>query len=236
MQRNSTLVIAVIISLVVGSGGAYLFTSNQLTVLTKEKAELLVQIATVTSENNQLQNRVGSLSEDKTSLESQVSSINNDKTNLQSEIDSLTTENLYLTNSIEYIAETIDAMHSDKFEQGVEYNITAGTELTKYFIIDRYGIVWETVIDFSGTSVRVTYFYWYHGIRNYVIGFSSGLTYRNNPDLTYLGPQEYISGTISIDITPDWKGGTQLWIGYYTNTQFEQVRWSGNMYIDVELM
>ena len=150
------------------------------------------------------------------------------------EVNELSFENAYLNNSIDYISQTLDAMHSDDFEQTVEYNTSAGTELTKYFILDRYGIIWETTIDFSGTSIRVAYYYWYKGVRNYVISFSRGLTTKNRPDITYYGPQDFLYGTISLDITPDWKGGSQLWIGYYTRTQFEEVRWSGNMYVDIE--
>ncbi|MHA2304981.1 MAG: hypothetical protein ACXACU_06260 [Candidatus Hodarchaeales archaeon] len=131
------------------------------------------------------------------------------------------------------MAETIDAMHSSEWVQKASYNISAGTLMNQTFVLDKYGIVWETIVDFTGSSVRSTYYYWYNGTRNFVISFARSLL-TNSSDGTYLGPQDYLYGTIKIDISPDWKGGNRIWIGYSTRTQLPGVSMGGNMYVDVD--
>ena len=191
----------------------------------------------LSSERNQLQNQVASLADEKTTLQTQISTLNDEKNDLQTQVSNLTSENANLSNSLGLLAETVDAMHSNEWMQKISYNITAGTVVTKSFVLDRYGIVWDTVVDFSGTSVRVSYYYWYKGIRHYVISSSRSFTINNNPDVTYYGPQDYLYGTIKIDISPDWKQNAynRIWIGYATLTQFPDVRMSGNMYIEVDI-
>ncbi len=230
MPNNVVLVIAVIVSLAIGAGGAYVYTSGQVTKLAKENDYfqkqndyLLNQVTTLSSEKNQLQNQINSLTEERTTFLTQISTLNDEKKNLQTQVNSLTSEKTDLVNSIDLLAETIDAMHSGEYVQRINYNITAGTVLTQFFVLDKYGIIWETVVDFTGTSARTVYYYWYKGIRHYVISYRSSLG----------DYYEYLYGIIQLDISPDWKGGNQIWMGYNTRTQFPNVSMGGNMFVDI---
>jgi cell division protein FtsB len=240
MQNNLILVIAVIVSLALGGGGAYVILSSQVTTLTNEKAVLqtqndylLIRVEDLTYDKNQLQNQIYSLTDEKMTLQTQISTLNNEKTSLQTQINSLTSNNTALANTIDSLAATIDAMHSSGLTQTATYNISAGTEKTQSFILDQFGIVWDTVVDFSGTSVNVRYYYWYQGERYYVISYSGSLTRKNDPDIPYYGPQDYLYGTIKLEISPDWKDSRNIWINYLTITQFPQIRMGGNMFVNV---
>ena len=230
MPNNVILVTAVIVSLAIGAGGAYIYTSSEVTKLAKENDYfqkqndyLLNQVTTLSSEKNQLQNQVNSLTEERTTFLTQISSLSDENKHLLTQVSTLTSENTDLVTSIDLLAETIDAMHSGEYVQRINYNITAGTVLTQYFVLDKYGIIWETVVDFTGTSARAVYYYWYEGVRHYVISYRSTLG----------DYYEYLYETIQLDISPDWKGGSQIWMGYNTRTQFPNVSMSGNMFVYV---
>jgi outer membrane murein-binding lipoprotein Lpp len=233
MQNNVIIVIAVIVSLAIGGGGAYAITYNYITAITNEKTELQTQVAHLTSEKNQLQNKITSLTDEKTTLQTQTSTLNAEKTSLQTQVNSLTSENADLDTRYYTLAETIDAMHSSNWTQTINFNITAGKEMNQSFILDKYGIIWETVVDFSGTSLSLRYHYWYKGIRHYVTSFSKSLTTKDNPDITYYGPQDHLSITITIDISIDYRNADRIWVSYATLTQFPEVRTNGSTNIDL---
>lgn len=230
MQNKVLIVIAAIISLVIGAGGAYVYASSQVTKLTNEKNYfkeqndyLLNQVATLSSEKTKLITQVNSLTENETTLLTRIYTLHDEKKNLQTQVSSLTSEMTALNNSIDILAETIGAMHSSDYVQKASYNITAGTVHTQFFVIDKYGLVWETVVDFTGSSVRTVYYYWYKGVRHYVISYRGSLG----------GSYDYLYGMIQLDISPDWKGGNQIWMGYNVRTQFPNISLSGNMFVNI---
>jgi cell division protein FtsB len=233
MQNNVILVIAVIVSLAIGGGGAYAINYFQVTTLTNEKAGLQTQIAVLSSEKTQLQTQVASLTNEKTALQTQTATLTAEKTILQSQVNTINSEYTSLANRYDLLADSIDAIHSSNWTRTATYNITAGTLKTQYFSLDKYGIIWETVIDFSGTSVNVVYYYWYNGLRNFVTNSRQSLITENDPNMPYYGPQNYLYGTINLSISIDYRIENRIWINYLTITQFPQVRMSGNISIDV---
>ncbi len=227
MQNNVLLVLAVIISLVIGGGGTYAINSSQLTILAKEKGDLQTeknylktQVETLSSEKNQLNNQVAS-------LKNQVSTLDAEKTSFQTQVSSLTSENAALNSSIDILADTIDAIHSLEWKQTATYNITAGTSTTKSFIIDRYGIIWDVEIEFSGTSMKIEHYYWYKEVRYFVNSYNTLLTQS-------YGYQDYLTGTIKLDISAAWSSSNRILFVYLTNTQFPYYRLSGSMYATVD--
>ena len=232
MRNNIILVIAIIASIAISGGGVYTFTLSRITALTNEKANLLKTVVPLTSERNQLQNQVTSLTDEKTTLQTQITTLNAEQTSLQTQVNSLTLENTDLVARYDLLAETIDARHSSNWTQTVTYNITAGAMMNQSYILDKYGIVWDTEIDFNGISVSVRNYFWYKGIRHYVSSYSNSLI-RNASDITYYGPQDYIYGTIKVDISIDYRVTNRIWIGYHTRTQFPEVYLSGAVYVDI---
>ncbi len=96
MQRNLVLVVVVIVSISLGGGVVYTFTTGQITSITNENAKLQTdtntlqnQINTLSSEKTQLQNQVNTLTSDQTATEQQILKINVEKDNLQSKYDLL---------------------------------------------------------------------------------------------------------------------------------------------------
>ena len=170
------LVIVAVIGLVIGGGGAYAVTSGQATTLTNEITNLQTQVTALTTEKNQLQTQLTSLSTEFRSMQTQVSSFNAEKTNLQTQVETLTSEKEEIENAYNSFLETIDAMHSSDWTQSVSYNITAGTVKTQSFMLDKYGIIWEAVVDFSGTYVSMGHYYWYKGERFFVGSSGMSLT------------------------------------------------------------
>jgi cell division protein FtsB len=232
MEKNVILAIAVVVSLAIGGVGGYLFTSSQVTRLINEKADWLSRVASLSSDKNQLQNQVASLTEEKTTLETQITTLDTEKTSLQTQVNSLTSENTDLTDRYNLLAETIDAIHSSGWILEDSYNITAGTLMNQTFVLDNYGIVWDTVLDFTGTTLRVSHYYWYEGIRHYVTSFSRSLL-TNSTGFPYHGPQDYLYGTTKIDISLDYRNTNRLWIGYNTRTQFPDITISGNSFANI---
>ena len=210
MQKNTILIIAVIVSLAIGAGGTYAITYNQAVALTSEKADLLTQVAILSSDKTKLQNRVNSLTEDKATLENQTSTLYIENSNLQTQITSLSTENAALDNRYHLLVEILDEMHSSNWTRIVTYNIAAGTQESESFVLDRYGLVWETVIDFTGTSMSVTYYYWYKGMRYYVTTFSRSLSTINEN-----GPYDNLYGEIQLDIAIDYRNPNRIYLSTF---------------------
>lgn len=227
MHKNTILVIAVITSLTIGAGGAYAITYNQAVTLTNEKAELLTQLATWSSEKTQLQNQVNSLTEDKKTLQNLTSTLKTEKINLQSQVSSLTSENAALEDRYHLMVEVLDEMHSSNWTRIDSYNIAVGTQESMSFILDRYSLLWETVVDFPGNSMSMTYYYWYKGMRYYVTTFSRSLSTVDE------GPHDYLYGEIQLDLAIDYRNPNRIYLSYYTSTQFPEVSTSGNMFIDI---
>lgn len=239
MQNNVILVIAVIVSLALGGGGAYIITSGQITTLTNEKTALQVnintlqtQVTALSSEKNQLQNQVNSITTEKTTLQNQVSTLNAEKTNLQTQVGTLSSENTDLTTKYDSLVTTIDAMHSSNWTQSVSYNITAGTVKTQSFLLDKYGIVWDAVVDFSGTYVSMGHYYWYKGERFFV--GSSGMSLTSVQDFRPTwGPQDFLYGTIKLDVSKDTHSSSRIWVSCTILTQLSDISRGGSAYFDI---
>lgn len=235
MQKNVILAIAVIASLAVGAGGVYVFTYSQVKTLTNENVDLktqidylLSQVFVLSSENDRLQSQVDLLSSEHSTAQNQTSSLDAEKARLQEQLSSLASEYDSLEARYGLLAETVDAMHSGNYTRVVNYNLSAGAELTEFFVLDEFGIVWESVIDFSGTTMSVTNYYWYNGTRNYVTSYSRSIS-TNNGD----GPLEELYGKIKLDVALDYRDANRIHLAYITSTQFLDVRMSGNIFFDM---
>lgn len=87
----------------------------------------------------------------------------------------------------------------EDFSQTIEFNFSAGTSKTWEFLIPEYGIVWETMLDFSGNRI-CTKMAWRRGEERYIVGSSGeSLTYKGSEDIVYYGYQEYLWGSVTVD-------------------------------------
>jgi len=239
MQNNVIVAVVVVICLTIGSGGAYAFTSSQVATLANEKLNLQnqintlqIQVTALSTEKTELQSQVTVLTSKKSALQSQLSILNTEKTSLKSQINTLSATNEELKSSYELLVAAINAMHSSNWAQSVNYNITAGTLKIQSFALDKYGIIWDAVIDFCGDYVSMAHYYWYKGERFFV--GSSGISLTSIQDFRPThGIQEFLYGSIKLDISKDVHSSNRIWISCSIKTQFPEISRDGDAYFDL---
>ncbi|MHA1940020.1 MAG: hypothetical protein ACW97O_17600 [Candidatus Thorarchaeota archaeon] len=233
MQNNVILVIAVIIGLAIGGGGAYAYTTNQIATLQSNINSLQTQVTSLTSETSQLDSQITTISSENTQLQTQVSTLVAEKTSLQTQLDELSSQNTELTTKYNSLLATIDAMQSSDWTQSISYNITAGTVHTQSFVLDKYGIIWEAGVNFSGTYVSMAHHYWYNGERFFV--GSSGLSLTSVQDFRPThGPQDFLYGTIKLEVSKDARSSDRIWVSCSILTQLPDISRGGSAYFDLE--
>ena len=240
MQNNVILVIAVIIGLAVGGGGVYTYTTNQISTLQTNINSLQTQVDSLYSEMTQLESQITTVTSENTQLKTQISTLEDEKTSLHTQIDDLSSENIELSSqnielAIKYnsLLATIDAMNSSDWTQSVSYNISAGSPYTQTFVLDKYGIIWEAGIDFSGTYVSMSHYYWYDGERFFVGSSGYSLTSVQDFRPTH-GPQDYLYGTITLEVSKDSRSDNRIWASCSTLTQFSEIGRGGSAFFDLE--
>jgi outer membrane murein-binding lipoprotein Lpp len=232
MQNNVIIVIAVIVGLAIGVGGTYVYTSGQVAPLQTSLNTLQTQVTTLSAEKTQLESQVTAFSAEKIQLQTQISTINSEKTSLQTQIGTLTSQNTDLANQYNSLVATIDAMHSSDWTQSVTYNITAGTDKTWTFVADKYGIIWEAVIGFSGDYVSMAHYYWYKGERFFV--GSSGMSLTSVQDFRPThGYQQFLYGTIKLNVSKDANTSNRIWVSCNILTQLPDISRGGDAYLEL---